>query len=36
MIDRRRFLEIAAGAGASLALTPRLLRALPGGGPITS
>jgi len=28
MIDRREFLGIAAGAGASLALTPRLLRAL--------
>ena len=28
MIDRRRFLGIAAGAGASLALTPQLLRAL--------
>jgi aryl-alcohol dehydrogenase-like predicted oxidoreductase len=28
MIDRRRFLEIAAGAGASLALTPELLRAV--------
>ena len=35
MIDRRRFLGIAAGAGATLALTPELLRALqlqqPGG-----
>src|ERR687890_524097 len=33
MIDRRRFLGMAAGAGASLALTPELLRALqqPGG-----
>ena len=33
MIDRRRFLGIAAGAGAALALTPELLRALqqPGG-----
>lgn len=33
MIDRRRFLGIAAGAGAGLALTPELLRALqqPGG-----
>jgi len=30
MIDRREFLGIAAGAGASLALTPRLLRALDG------
>ena len=28
MIDRRRFLGIAAGAGATLALTPELLRAL--------
>ena len=28
MIDRRRFLGIAAGAGASLALTPELLRAM--------
>src|SRR5688500_14619161 len=28
MIDRRRFLGIAAGAGASLALMPELLRAL--------
>jgi aryl-alcohol dehydrogenase-like predicted oxidoreductase len=28
MIDRRKFLGIAAGAGASLALTPELLRAL--------
>ena len=28
MIDRRKFLGIAAGAGASLALTPQLLRAL--------
>jgi aryl-alcohol dehydrogenase-like predicted oxidoreductase len=28
MIDRRRFLEIAAGAGASLALTPKLLDAV--------
>src|SRR3712207_3105362 len=33
MIDRRRFLGIAAGAGATLALTPELLRALqPSGG----
>ena len=35
MIDRRRFLGMAAGAGATLALTPELLRALglqqPGG-----
>jgi aryl-alcohol dehydrogenase-like predicted oxidoreductase len=35
MVDRRRFLGIAAGAGATLALTPELLRALlrqqPGG-----
>lgn len=36
MIDRRRFLEIAAGTGATLALAPKLLRALqtlqqPGG-----
>src|SRR5690349_13177581 len=35
MLDRRRFLGMAAGAGASLALTPELLRALhlqqPGG-----
>src|SRR5687768_16650479 len=28
MIDRRKFLGIAAGAGASLALTPELLRAI--------
>src|SRR5687768_14934827 len=28
MIDRRKFLGMAAGAGASLALTPELLRAL--------
>jgi aryl-alcohol dehydrogenase-like predicted oxidoreductase len=28
MVDRRKFIEIAAGAGASLALTPQLLRAL--------
>ena len=28
MIDRRKFLGMAAGAGASLALTPSLLRAL--------
>src|SRR5215204_4493629 len=28
MIDRRKFLGIAAGAGASLALTPEVLRAL--------
>src|SRR3954471_3483615 len=28
MIDRRKFLGIAAGAGASLALSPQLLRAL--------
>jgi aryl-alcohol dehydrogenase-like predicted oxidoreductase len=28
MIDRRKFLEITAGAGVSLALTPELLRAL--------
>jgi hypothetical protein len=28
MIDRRRFLGMAAGAGATLALTPELLRAL--------
>src|SRR5688500_10754390 len=35
MIDRRRFLGIAASAGASLALTPRLLRALqPSGGKV--
>jgi aryl-alcohol dehydrogenase-like predicted oxidoreductase len=33
MIDRRRFLGMAAGAGATLALTPELLRALqPSGG----
>jgi aryl-alcohol dehydrogenase-like predicted oxidoreductase len=32
MIDRRRFLGIAAGAGASLALTPELLRALQQSG----
>ena len=33
MIDRRQFLGVAAGAGAALALTPALLRALqqPGG-----
>ena len=33
MIDRRKFLGMAAGAGATLALTPNLLRALqqPGG-----
>src|SRR5688572_9619134 len=28
MIDRRKFLEIAAGAGATLSFTPQLLRAL--------
>src|SRR3954452_22573623 len=28
MLDRRKFLGIVAGAGASLALSPRLLRAL--------
>ena len=32
MIDRRRFLAIAAGAGATLALTPELLRALQQSG----
>ena len=32
MIDRRRFLEIAAGAGASVAITPQLLRALQQSG----
>ena len=32
MIDRRRFLGIAAGAGAGLALTPELLRALEQSG----
>ena len=32
MIDRRKFLGIAAGAGASLALTPELLRALQSQG----
>jgi aryl-alcohol dehydrogenase-like predicted oxidoreductase len=32
MIDRRRFLGIAAGAGATLALTPKLLRALQQSG----
>src|SRR5688572_21190629 len=32
MIDRRRFLGIAAGAGASLVLTPELLRALQQSG----
>ena len=32
MIDRRKFLGIAAGAGASLALTPELLRALQQSG----
>jgi hypothetical protein len=32
MIDRRNFLGIAAGAGASLALTPQLLRALQQSG----
>jgi aryl-alcohol dehydrogenase-like predicted oxidoreductase len=32
MIDRRRFLGIAAGAGASMALTPELLRALQQSG----
>ena len=32
MIGRRRFFEIAAGAGASLALTPELLRALQQSG----
>src|SRR5919107_3660890 len=28
MIDRRKFLGVAAGAGATLSLTPQLLRAL--------
>src|SRR5215216_3889717 len=32
MIDRRKFLGIAAGAGAGLALTPELLRALQQSG----
>ena len=32
MIDRRKFLEIAAGAGAGLAITPELLRALERSG----
>ena len=32
MIDRRRFLEIAGAAGATLALTPQLLRALQQSG----
>jgi hypothetical protein len=32
MIDRRRFLGITAGAGASLALTPPLLRAFEQSG----
>ena len=32
MVDRRKFIEIAAGAGASLALTPQLLRALQQSG----
>src|SRR5688572_18936931 len=32
MLDRRTFLGIAAGAGASLALPPQLLRALQLGG----
>jgi hypothetical protein len=30
MIDRRKFLEITTGAGAGLALSPQLLRALEG------
>jgi aryl-alcohol dehydrogenase-like predicted oxidoreductase len=33
MIDRRKFLGIAAGAGASLAITPQLLRAIQQSGP---
>lgn len=32
MIDRRKFLEIAAGAGAAMALSPQLLRALQQSG----
>src|SRR5215218_6102209 len=32
MIDRRKFLGIAAGAGATLTLTPELLRALQQSG----
>ena len=32
MVDRRRFLGIAAGAGASLTFTPQLLRALQQAG----
>src|SRR5688572_26589500 len=32
MIDRRRFLEITVGAGASLVITPQLLRGLQQSG----